>query len=78
MADLGTKYDEYGGCAFPFTAQGPGGETTEADPGMTLRDWFAGKALGEATRDIHSDHKPEDVAKRCYDLADALLKQRDR
>lgn len=49
------------------------GDVPYWQPGMTLRDWFAGKALGESTREIWSNHKPEDVAKRCYDLADAML-----
>lgn len=51
-------------------------EYADAD-GMTLLDWFAGKALGESTREIWSAHKPEDVAKRCYALAEAMINERD-
>lgn len=44
--------------------------------GISLRDWFAGQALAQASRDIWEHHKPEDVAKRCYIFADAMLAAR--
>lgn len=60
-----------------------------ADPGMTLRDWFAGKALvGLSIQDAigrELDAAPrqreewvKSVAKDCYDLADAILAERER
>ena len=52
--------------------------THEPFYGMTLRDYFAGQALAESTREIWSEHKHEHVAKRAYDLADAMLAQREK
>ena len=72
-----------GGPAFPTNGydtgaamQGIGVSVTE-DPGMTIRDWFAGQALNHATRDIWEHHKFEDVADRAYRYADAMLKARE-
>lgn len=72
---FGDEFEKDGGPAFAAGAADGGHGWTQ--PGMSLRDWFAGKALGESTREIWSNHKPEDVAKRCYDLADAMLAQRN-
>lgn len=48
--------------------------------GMTLRDYFAGQALaGDLaawTREDDGSFKPEDVAIRCYKVADAMLRER--
>jgi hypothetical protein len=64
-----------GGPAFPFKCQGP---TTgpEIYYGMTLRDYFAAKALeGKlATGETGFD----DIAKRAYKYADAMLKAREQ
>ena len=60
-----------GGPAFPT---GTGGNTPYSN-GMTLRDYFAAKAIIA----YHSDGKfsdSEDVANWCYRLADAMLKAR--
>jgi len=57
------------------------------DPGMTLRDYFAAKALPAAYRDLwddvragRTDRVPEDwrfgVAVEAYKMADAMLKAR--
>lgn len=61
--------------------------------GMTLRDWYAGKALegmlsqfpefksnGMDARTIKEDliRHQNNVAKRCYEYADAMLAQRHR
>ncbi len=64
----------------------------ETTPGMTLRDWFAGQALPgyvmdfdqNATGIIDPDYKApgktrtygQEVAKRCYAFADAMLAAR--
>lgn len=46
------------------------------ESGMTLRDYFAGQALcGSAHYPIYSY---EDHAKRAYDIADAMLKAREK
>ena len=52
--------------------------------GMTLRDYFAGQALagelasqGSDTGEWPDNHA-DDLAKRCYFLADAMLKEREQ
>ncbi len=42
--------------------------------GMSLRDWFAGQAL--ATQEPH--WSPKLRAKSAYEIADAMLAERDR
>jgi len=66
---------------------------TMTDSGMTLRDYFAAKALNgifsnsemwvkrgmdrkKCTRDKDSDTMEDYVAQRCYEMADAMLKER--
>ena len=78
--------DKTGGSAFPI------GSGDMRDPGMTLRDYFAAKALlgliaeppwsvgasGVASR--LSDHTPDEAlnfATAAYRLADAMLKARE-
>jgi hypothetical protein len=56
--------------------------------GMTLRDWFAGQALGQAVRDVFRDDMvmatttpsklPAIIAKASYQIADAMLAERNR
>lgn len=65
--------DKTGGQAFPM-----GNPTHGGNDGMTMRDYFAGQALAESTRDIWDSHKYEDVAKRAYGIADAMLAERER
>lgn len=48
------------------------------NPGMTLRDWFAGQALNgilAATFRTDSDHGMK--VKRAWDIADDMLSRRD-
>jgi len=52
--------------------------------GMTLRDYFAGKALsGGLEQGLEDDmnlswwHDPSKVAKRAYEIADAMLRARN-
>lgn len=73
-----------GGPAFPVsTAQANDGEyghqsghSTWQFPGMTLRDYFAGIALGSE----HTVGTPKQCAKQCakqaYEVADEMLKAR--
>ncbi len=67
-----------GGPAFPVTFEGGGnnGESPAYFEGMTLRDWFAGQALAKSTRGIWDSHKYDDVAKRAYGIADAMISAR--
>jgi hypothetical protein len=71
-----------------------GGDKYKQDPGMTLRDWFAGQAIREATlgsEDILNTilgekFNAEDsmkseltkIAKWAYVLADAMLAERSK
>ena len=65
-----------GGPAFPTSNGG------SPDDGMTLRDYFAGKAMQALITgpDVMDDHYEEEtneyVAKRSYFIADAMLKAR--
>ena len=54
-----------------------------AQPGMTLRDYFAGQALaGNLEQGIEDNmhyswwHDPTKIAKRAYAIADAMMKAR--
>lgn len=84
-----------GGLAFPFKCQGP---TTapEIYYGMTLRDYFAAKAMKLATewegsiksvaeylgvdlKDYKAEiHWPQFISKKSYQIADAMLVERDK
>ena len=49
--------------------------------GMTLRDWFAGQALmGQIASEAPDfvDKDAEATAKRCYQIADAMLAEREK
>ena len=54
------------------------------DPGMTLRDWFAGQALISTMRLVTGiESEPgegmaQTFARRAYELADAMLKERSK
>ena len=67
-----------GGPAFPHEELNDDGSFFSVHKGMSLRDWFAGQALNQATREIWAEHKFEDVAKRCYLFADAMLEARNK
>lgn len=45
------------------------------EAGMTLRDYFAGQALAEIATD---SLPPQEVAEWAYDLADAMIAQREK
>lgn len=66
---------ETGGPAFPGLH--PSKECTYKDSGMTLRDYFAAKALqGMAADLVTFEYEPE-FAKHAYEMADAMLKARE-
>jgi hypothetical protein len=71
MAKIDTT-DHEGGPAFPTTNVGW--------PGMSLRDWFAGRALSAlATEALRLDHKLWGAtARHAYIIADAMLAERAR
>lgn len=74
-----------GGPAFPITQVNPekwGGvhyPGMKGKEGMSLRDWFAGMLLksGVGLPDQPTAKTAEDVAKQCYAMADAMIKERD-
>ena len=63
------------GPAFPTTTEHG---FNYGEPGMTLRDYFAAKAMqGFLTAEYASTYRPEAWAKEAYEMADAMLKARD-
>ena len=69
-----------GGSAFPLPQ---GGETVEGSQGMSLRDYFAAKAMqgfveGNTAqgRPIVDESNREFIARQSYEMADAMLKAR--
>lgn len=65
---------ETGGPAFPYESMYPGSK------GITLRDYFAAKALTGYFAAPYTPHMGAaniDVAKYCYEMADAMLKARE-
>lgn len=75
-----------GGPAFPSLKttwnKSPGVYSSEVEPGMTLRDYFAAKAMPMLMKqwpiDIFDNHAQDEVAQRCYLMADAMLKAREQ
>lgn len=64
-----------GGPAFPHDNQGLGGAHRIAQPGMSLRDWFAGQALvGLLAKHSIGVNRAE----QAYWLADAMLAARSK
>ncbi len=74
-----------GGPAFPF------GQVSEAtgqpingffNPGMSLRDWFAGQALAssffEVLKLMPAKVSPKQFAESLYGMADAMLEARNQ
>lgn len=66
-----------GGPAFPVSLPGIGDNGWQ---GMTLRDWFAGQALPQvlAMDTRGSDLTPFDLARVAYEVADAMLAEREK
>ena len=76
-----------GGPAFPTTVKTQYSEDTGStwsehiDPGMTLRDYFAAKAmvgLLSATLTPNTIWSQDDAAETAYNVADAMLKAREQ
>ena len=70
-----------GGSAFPQDATPQWTDLKPTDPGMTLRDYFAAKAMQGAVSGIASRaDEPlyySDCAGLAYEMADAMLKARN-
>ena len=69
---------ETGGPAFPVPAELCQDLTVEEQRGMTLRDYFAAKAMQGLITSLPSDSTLYDsnVAKWSYEMADAMLEAR--
>lgn len=65
-----------GGPAFPQVSTNPDGDLYQ--PGMTLRDYFAAKAMQGMMADgqVMKLVGDLDLAKTAYEMADAMLKAR--
>jgi hypothetical protein len=65
------------GPAFP--ANVPAGDCWRHVPGMTLRDYFAAKAIqGTLANSAYHDDSTPALAKWAYELADALIAERSK
>lgn len=70
--DVGTLV-KGGGCAFPFVIELDDNKSMAYSHGMTLRDYFAAKALPECI----GWGEPNEVCVRAYQYADAMLEARN-
>jgi hypothetical protein len=61
-----------GGSAFPITGPATDEDLDRRFYGMTLRDYFAAKAM----QMLRTDLKPDWSAARAYEMADAMLEAR--
>ena len=69
--------------AFPTTQYANGLSPTGHDNGMTLRDYFAAKAMQPVVDDFlasgwsfANEDLSQFVAQHCYEIADAMMKAR--
>ena len=68
-----------GGLAFPLMINKDaeqGSMEKWCNQGMTLRDYFAGQAI--PIFDNESDYSVEELAKSCYQYADAMIAERNK
>lgn len=76
--------DKTGGSAFPMLGSVAYNSDWDIDPGMTLRDYFAAKAMQgiitTAAAPILTSLAglDDDIAKTSYELADAMLRVREK
>ena len=66
--------------AYPYMHKHPTSGQTEIATGMDLRDWFAGKVLQGmlASGNLPKTMPDADIAECSYNLADAMMKQRNK
>lgn len=67
---------ELGGPAFPTTQYANGVSPSGHDQGMTLRDYFAAKAMQALVSIPNQSGSEKDFAEVAYDMADAMLEAR--
>ncbi|OMS46507.1 hypothetical protein [Burkholderia pseudomallei] len=75
--ETSTTYD--GGPAFPTSEMFVDSLPIEAQPGMSLRDYFAAKAMRPLTLSMKSAREEEmrSMAREAYAIADAMLRARE-
>jgi len=71
-----TRKVETGGPAFPLSSV-VANIVPDKAMGMSLRDWFAGQALGVVYGNS-VNMKNEDLAKVCYEIADTMIAERKK
>lgn len=71
--------DKTGGPAFPYEERNSSGYPVKDYFGMTLRDYFAAKAMNGMCfgPPIPQKGELERIANRSYEMADAMLKARE-
>jgi len=67
-----------GGPAFPVPAELCQDLTVHEQRGMTLRDYFAAKAVQGFIACPNTRGEPNDIAAWCYQMADAMLAERSK
>ena len=75
MTDMST-----GGSAFPGPSFTRSGMANGHSMGMTLRDWFAGQALGQTIQNVtapEGDWSYLEAARCAYAMADAMIAARE-
>ena len=84
--DVGTLV-KGGGCAFPFVIELDDNKSMAYSHGMTLRDYFAAKALNgmfanpddsHENYDLSYDNYVKEIARCAYKMADAMLEARNK
>ena len=66
-----------GGPAFPLEDWDDAIKSKRRETGMTLRDWFAGQALGKCLHEFWGDDESlESAAIAAYQIADAMIAAR--
>ena len=78
MSKALTEPKPSGGLAFPVS------DGNQTDPGMSLRDWFAGQCVNAASNmtlnymPVSNPKFQENVARHAYALADAMIAHGDQ
>lgn len=73
--------DKTGGSAFPMLGSVAYNSDWSIDPGMTLRDYFAAKAMQGLLSDPNAGMLDDDMnhwAALSYKMADAMLRAREK
>lgn len=66
-----------GGPAFPELGNVGHNSDWQSESGMTLRDYFAAKAMQGELSSGDASHSVENIASRSYAIADAMLRARE-